>query len=805
MKVSLDWLAELVELPPLETLCEQLIGAGVEVEHVWDAKAAVSGVVVAEVTACEPHPNAESLQVCTVDDGNDRHSVICGAPNVHAGMRAPFAPVGAQLPELSVSQRTIRGVASAGMLCSRAELGLAAASTGLWELPSQWALGADVMAQADPPVVLELAVTPDRPDLLSHLGVAREIAAATGQRLRPPPRRTTEKGPDVNGLARVSVADPKACSRYLARVIRNVTVGPSPRWLREHLELLGQRSINNVVDVTNFVLLELGHPLHAFDLATLRPSQNLPQVRVRRAEAEEVLTTLDGLERRLAPQDLVIADAERPVALAGIMGGANSEVSEHTQDILLESAWFDPTTIRRSAKQHGLRTEASHRFERGADPKILQYALDRCAHLLVEVAGGEVAKGTLDVSQRGEPERTITLSLERIARLLGFELPAERVIKLLEPLEIRCVGRNETALRFEAPSFRPDLSREVDLIEEIARRHGYDAIPERLPSTASAYFFEPIVQRPTVAARHAMQWSGFSEAVHYGFGSPARYEEPVYLLNPLGEEHAALRTSLLPGLLQSLAHNQRHGRKTIRLFELGTTFHQAPARADAEPLERDLPEERRRLAAVLCGGRYDGFWYEGGAEVDFADLAGALENTLEHLGHGHGVDRVPAAREGFNPHACAALCAGEQEVGVAGRVHPDRLRAYEIKGPVFAFELDLSALGGRAAERPKYSPLPRYPGTRRDVAIVAPNDLPAETLRRFLLEHAGGELGGACVESVRLFDVYRGDPIPPTHVSLAFAIFYRSHERTLKDAEVGAAFNGVLAAVKRTFAVEVRE
>ncbi|HET6346271.1 MAG TPA: phenylalanine--tRNA ligase subunit beta, partial [Myxococcota bacterium] len=410
-------------------------------------------------------------------------------------MRVALARIGATLPGFTIERRAIRGIESEGMLCSRSELGLEEKSAGLWELPVSSGLGREVMTEAQVPVVLDLGITPNRPDLLSHLGIGREVGAFTGKRTKPFKWRLTEKGPEVGALARALVEDSPSCKRYVARVVRNLKVGPSPRWLKERLESVGQRSINNVVDVTNYVLHELGQPLHAFDLARLAVEAGCPTVRVRRAHAGEKLRTLDGVERSLTQEDLVIADANRPVALAGVMGGADSEVSEGTVSVLLESAFFEPVRVRQTARRHGLRTEASQRFERGVDFGMVVKAVDRCAQLLAEVAEGEVAKGLLESSQKGEPTREIPLRLERVGRVLGVTLPTEAVVQLLEPLEIRCTGRTEAALIFQIPSFRSDITREIDIIEEIARRHGYERIPDHLPDTSGEYRYEPAACR----------------------------------------------------------------------------------------------------------------------------------------------------------------------------------------------------------------------------------------------------------------------------------------------------------------------
>ncbi len=807
MKISLEWLADFVELPALPELLDKLLAAGVQIDRVDDPAALIRGVLVGEVKSVAPHPNALRLRVCEVFDGQRTASVVCGAANVAVGQKVAYAPVGAKIPAFTIEARALRGVTSEGMICSRAELALEEKSDGIWILDATAVPGADIVQAASLSPILTLDITPNRPDLLSHLGVAREVAAATGQRLKPSTQRPTEKGPEATSLARVVVEEPASCRRYLARVVQNVKLGPSPAWLARRLAAIGQRPINNVVDVTNYVLHELGHPLHAFDLAKLNMENGLPTIRVRSARAGESLTTLDGVVRELSSEDLVIADAAAPVALAGVMGGAASEVTGNTAAVLLESAHFDPRRVRRTARRHGLKTEASYRFERGADPGMASRAVDRCAQLLVEAAQGDVAKGTVEVSQKGEPSREIPLRIERIARLLGIEMAPEEVVELLEPIEIRCTSRNESTLRFERPTFRPDLTREVDLIEELARRHGYDAISPQLPDASGNYMYTPPAATFRRDVREALLAAGLSEAVTWAFGSPKDHggaEAPVRITNPLGEELSALRTSLVPGLLHALAHNQRHGGEHVRLFELGTTFHAGPRAGELDARDRELPAEEERVAVVMWGGRHFGRWYESGAQVDFSDLAGVLENVWSRLDGEAPLVLAPGVVPGGEPHCSALLQAGGRALGWAAQLAAEVLAARQLAGPVFAAELSLDVLAGLPRRAVRYTGLPRFPGTRRDVAVVAKRSLAAEGIRRFIAEHAGGELGREVVERVRLFDVYRGKPVPRSHVSLGFAIDYRSKERTLTDSEVNAAFEGVVQKLAQDLGVQVR-
>ncbi|MBI5509225.1 MAG: phenylalanine--tRNA ligase subunit beta [Deltaproteobacteria bacterium] len=811
MQIRLDWLADFIEVPPLAALADLLTRAGVEVEAVVDRAAALKGVVVAEVLEVAAHPNADRLRVCEVFDGSERARVVCGAANVAQGQKVAWAKVGAVLPAFAIEKRAIRGVDSAGMLAAKAELGLEDKSDGIWVLPADAVLGAPVVTEKTLPPALTLGITPNRPDLLSHIGVAREVAAATGKRLLAPPWRLTEKGPDCSSLCRVVIEEPAGCRRYAARVVRNLKVGPSPAWLKERLEAIGQRSINNLVDATNYVLFETGQPLHAFDLGRLGVENKLPTIKVRAPKAGEKLVTLDGVERTLDADDLIIADSQRPVALAGIMGGGDSEVSVDTTAVLLESAYFDPARVRRGARRHGLHTEASHRFERGADPGMTLKALDRCAQLLAEIAQGEVAKGVVEVAQKPEPPKEILLRSARVAQILGVKLPTETVVQLLDSLEIRCVARNDNGLRFQAPTFRPDLTREIDLIEEIARRYGYDQVPERLPDASQDYAYVPLPSTRRDDIRQALLAAGVSEVVTWGFGSPAAYEPycaagaaPVKIRNPLGEELSALRTSLTPGLLGVLGHNQRHGAESVRLFEIGRTFAPRQGAADEDARDRDLPQETLKVGVVLWGGRHQGRWYERGERLDFSDLAGVLENLVAGAEVGLPLVLQKATVPRMHPQAAAELKVAGKAIGSAGQLHPDVVAAAGLTGPVLSAELDLDVLEAVVAEAIRYRSLPRFPGTRRDVAVVAPRTIPAEELRAYLAANAGGALGPKVVENVRVFDVYRGKPIPATHTSLAFAIYYRLAERTLTDVEVNTAFDQAVLGLQAAFPVEVR-
>ncbi|MEE2961047.1 MAG: phenylalanine--tRNA ligase subunit beta [Myxococcota bacterium] len=813
MRVSFDWLSDFVDLPSAAELTALLTSLGAEVEEVNLPQDFVSGVVVGRVIEVEKHPDADKLQICQVSAGDACFSVVCGAPNVRPGLTVPYAKPGAVLPgDFKISERKVRGVLSAGMLCARDELGLTGQKEdGLWELSGDLVPGASLDDILEREASLELSITPNRSDLLSHMGVAREIAAARGTRLRNPKWALKEFGPDVAKGVSVSVYESDLCPKYCARVVRNVKVGPSPSWLVERLEAVGLRSINNVVDVTNYVLMEYGQPLHAFDAKKLVQQNGMPHLLVRYAKEGEKAKSLDGVERDLKATDLVIADADKVVAIAGVMGGQIAEVDGRTNHIVLESAFFEPMTVRRTARRLGLHTDSSHRFERHADPGAVEKAIDRCAQLLVEVAGGEVAKGRLAVGNGPVMVNEVSVRAERVSRILGIRLTSETMIQLLEPLGVRCIANEDDALRFNIPSFRPDITREIDLIEELARRFGYNKIEVTMPSSGAMP--QPYLKMEILKSRlrRGVLASGYSETIHYAFGKKARYENagtllnddrPVVLLNPLGEDYSTMRTTLLPGILDSISRNQRRGQGDLKFFEIGRVFCERDARDDEDERDKYLPHEEESFAMVLCGTRDAGAWYSRGENVDLGDLIGALETLFEGLRVD--VERPTYEHAFFNPYATASLFLSGKKIGLVGELHPHYVEQFSIQGPVYALELSLTVLVDEDVPEVRYTALPKYPAIRKDVAILAEEHRPAEEFRSFIAAKAGGQLGAHIIEDVKLFDVYGGHGIPKGHVSLAFGIVYRSSQRTLTDDEVGVAFDSVIDALKNQFQVEIR-
>lgn len=804
MKASYDWLKEL--LPELkkspEQIARRLTDAGIEVEDIRPQAAALEGVVVGEVRALAPHPEADRLRLATVFDGERERSVVCGAPNVKAGQKVAFAPVGTRLPNgVTLERRAIRGVVSEGMICSEAELGIGEDASGILVLPGRARPGKSIaphVGRTD--VILELSPTPNRPDVLSHHGLARELAALFAL---PPPRaggRVKERGEPASMHAKVEIRAGQRCPRYVARVIRGVKVGPSPEPVRRRLEALGIRAISNVVDATNLILQELGHPLHAFDLRKLQGAR----VVVRLAKDGENLVTLDGQARALAEDDLVIADAEAPVALAGVMGGRDSEVDEGTVDILLESAMFDPRSVRRSAKRLGLHTEASHRFERGADPGMLDAAVDRAAALITELAGGEVMRGRLEVVKRGPRTPVVGVRPSRASQLLGRPVERKEIVDALTRLGLTRVNppadeerrpRGEKrkkklelpkdTLHFAVPSWRHDLEREVDLIEEVARVTGYDLIPTAMPPMPTDIRAVDVSVGPAELARRCLVAAGFYEAVSLAFSSrrqiaalgadPAR---AVEVANPLGEESGFMRTSMLPSLLRAALHNQEQLRRVdLRLFEIGRTFEWgAPG--------EELPREAERIGLLLRGRRSPSGWSGGAETVDVFDLKGALERLLSAFR----VDTftvTPDDASWLHPSSASRLvgasASGEGSLWARfGELHPEVAERFGLEGVAcFVAEVELSALGAALGAERKFKPLVDRPPVLRDLAFFVDRKVTADTLLREARASAGPLL-----ESCEFFDVYEGKGVPEGQRSLALRLSFRSGERTLTAAEV---------------------
>jgi phenylalanyl-tRNA synthetase beta chain len=798
MRISLQWLSEFVDLPAPEELARRLTAVGLEVEAVERTGQGLEGVVVARILASVKHPDAEKLSVTSVDRGDGTPlQVVCGARNYQVGDLVPLATVGTTLPGgTRISKAKLRGVESFGMLCSARELGLSEDATGLLILPPDAVPGTPIAAALKlEDVLFEVNVTPNRPDALSHLGIAREVAAALGVPLRRPATPLREAGAPAAEAVQVRIEAPEKCARYAARVVEGVAIGPSPLWLQRRLERCGIRAISNVVDVTNLVLLELGHPLHAFDLDLVAGAE----IVVRTARPGEALTTLDGKARSLDPDDLLIADRDQGSALAGVMGGGHSEISAGTTRVLIESAWFQPATVRRTARRHGLHTEASHRFERGADLGMVGPALDRCAALIAELAGGTVRPGVVDAQPRPAPRSTVRLRWRRPGQLLGLEMPANDTRRILSGLGFIERDTDGEGASWEVPSWRVDVAIEEDLVEELTRTIGFQAIPETLPRLAlDTPGLAPRLEAQA-RVRSALEGQGFREVVSYAFVEPLDLEafdpgvRPVALRNPISAEMAVMRTSVVPSLLRTAAHNRRQGRDSARLYEVATAFWPRTG------VERDPPAvERPVVAGVLTGRRSPVSWAASGEPSDFHDLKGAVEGILAVLGAAATFEQAGRAVPWLHPRAAALVRAADgSRLGALGEIHPRVAQAFDLPRGVLAFELDEAALLAAARLVPGYRPIPRLPAVLRDLAVVVEEPVAAAAVTALVGEEP-------LCEEVTLFDVYRGAPLPAGKKSLALAIRYRAADRTLTDAEADAAHARIVDRLKRAVGAELR-
>jgi phenylalanyl-tRNA synthetase beta chain len=775
MKVSLRWLADYIDLPTQDPgeLRTALAALGHEVEGVEILGADWAGVVVAEVLTVEPHPNADKVRLCSVTTGGDPIAVVCGAWNFDAGAIVPFAVPGAVLPGgFEIGRREIRGVQSNGMICSERELGLGDDHAGILVLEPDAPVGVDFTEYIElPDVVFDLAITPNRPDAMSMIGIARDLGAFYGVPYRMPSLDTVTVAGSPSTT--VSIEDPSGCLRFTGREVRGITVGPSPLWMRRRLRAAGMRPISNAVDVTNYVMLELGHPLHAFDADRIVGDRLV----VRRATAGEKLVTLDDMERTLAVDDLVIVDDSGPTSMAGTMGGASSEVSDATHRVFMEAATWDPPTIMWMSRRHLLPSEASKRFERGVDPMLPLTASARACKLLVEIGGGELLEGVLDVVAVEPRILELSLPVSEVARTLGEGFDSERITRLLSSIEMEVSGDDPLAVG--VPSFRPDITRPIDLIEELARLAGYDSFGDTVPTGPAGGL--TVDQRRTRSLRAALRGAGLSQAVHLSFigaddldafAYPADHEARavVTVLNPLREEESKLRTSLLPALLSSLRYNRAHGARSVALFETGKVFF---ARPDAD--DTRIPDQPDRVAFAIAG-RFGPVELDGSARSADVFTATALWKVIARSLQLSGTTLRPAARPGFHPGRCAEVLLGDAVVGVVGEIHPNTAAAYDLEGRVAAGELDLAPLVA-ASPTPLLVTPSTFPPVEFDLAFLVAIEVPAARLVD-VTRSAGGEV----VVAARVFDEYTGRD--DGRKSLAVRYELRASDRTLTSEEV---------------------
>jgi len=852
MKVTLNWLKQYVAFDwSPEELSERLTMIGIEVEGVVKLGGELDGVVVAQVITKDKHPNADKLTVCRVNDGKGERQIVCGAQNFKAGDKVPLVLPGCSLPTkpgeppFTIKVGKIRGVESHGMMCSPQELGLADAVEGLLILREDAKVGqpfAEYLGRTGSDVVYDLEITPNRPDLNSVIGIAREISAVTGNPLKLPQIKLAEAGNRAEELVAVRIEDAELCPRYTARVVRGVKVAPSPDWLRSTLEKVGIRSISNVVDVTNYVMLEVGQPLHAFDYHLLQsgagvppasaagvsPAENhasRPTIVVRRAAEGEKFMTLDGQERTLTSQMLLIADETKAVALAGVMGGQNSEINLNTADVLIESACFKPQNIRATSKKLELRTESSYRYERGADIGICDWASQRAAQLILETAGGTLAQGVVDAYPKVFVPKQIALRHAQTDAVLGVAVPAPQQIEYLQRLGLEtdtaagaapATGASASCTTvFRVPSFRVDLKREIDLVEEVARLYGVDKIPATAPRGAVGSNAYDAVHDQLAEARRILTGLGLFEAQGQTLISDTAAklmagDALVPLSNPLSSDMNVLRPSLLPGLLDALRHNLSRKIYDVALFEVGRVFTLAQASSPAgspgvPPGGASSPvsstREERRVAIALTGQRNSLFWSgnDREAKFDIYDLKGLLEEFLEQFGM-RGVNYVRRPDSTALLLESATVNLGKFQLGELGQLLPPLARQYDLRDAVLLAELNLDLLLARRNTAKSFRPLPAFPAIRRDVAMIVPEATTHEAVLQVVKQ-----VKPANLEITELFDVFRGKNVPPGQKSMAYAFTYRHAERTLTDAEVNAAHEKLVAQLKQRLQAVVRE
>jgi phenylalanyl-tRNA synthetase beta chain len=819
MKVSLKWLRDYVDIKlTIGELAERLTMAGLEVKGAQTTGGTWDNVVIGEVVALNPHPNADRLRLATINLGTEQVTTVCGAPNISLGQKVTFAHIGARLIDphtgeaIVLKPAKIRGVASEGMVCSEKELGISDSHEGILVLPPEAPIGAPLGAYLGD-VILDLDVTPNRPDCLSVIGIAREIAALTDVPLCLPEIHYEETEKSIDSFVSVDIVDADLCPRYCASLITGIKIAPSPSWLQQRLNNCGMRPINNVVDVTNYVMLEYGQPLHAFDCQKLKGKQII----VRRARNGETITTLDGSKRALNPDILVIANKEEAVAVAGIMGGLDSEVTDKTDTILLESANFNQATIRRGCSHLQFQSEASIRFDKGLNSKLPLLPLKRATQLLMELAGGRAAKGIIDVYP-GKPEpKLISLTTREVKRLSGLKVNIDEILKVLKALGFECrEGDSGSQISVSAPYWRSDIKCPADIVEEVVRIIGYDKVPmtrlsSPLPPQKSK--LSPEAQQSDLKdkLRDIVTGFGFQEILTYSLVSLEKLQKlspklelklpPLKVANPMTREQEYLRTSLRAGLLSTLAHNQKFEQGGIRLFEIGKVFlpqyhHVIASEAKQSQEEKELPQEKEMLCAVLSGARAELSWQADKEPLDFFDAKGIVENILNQLGLKASFEN--SDDECLFPGRGASIIVEDDRIGILGELHPKVAQAFELSGVACLIEIDLEKLLTKIAGIKEYQSIPRFPSVTRDIALVIDEQVIYQKVEEIIQ-------GFPLVTKVTLFDLYRGEQIPAGKKSFAIRIVYQSPSHTLTDEEVDQTQEQMLARLHQELGANLRD
>lgn len=804
MRVSYKWLKEYVDIPVSpEELAEKMTMAGVAVENIEYLGRDIDKIVTGKIESVIQHPDADKLLICQINTGSEMHQVVTGAPNVKPGKVAFLALVGATLPGLKISKVKLRGVESNGMLCSAQELGLDPANfpedqrNGILLFDDDTPLGIDVkefLGLDD--AILELDLTPNRADCMSMIGVAREVAAVLGTAFRMPQMAEEKQNEALMGKLGIKIDNPELCGRYVGRIIRNVKIAPSPHWMQQRLLAAGVRPISNIVDVTNYVMLEFGQPLHAFDYDKITDKQII----IRSAKPGEKMRTLDGVDRQLTEDMLVISDPAGPTAIAGVMGGLESEITDQTTSVLLESASFNPASILRTSRKLGLRSEASMRFEKGIDINNCLMVAHRACQLLAEMGAGEPVEGWVDNYSAPKENPVIRLRPARIALLLGIEIPNKQIKDIIERLDFKIQEDGDDFI-VEVPTRRGDVTTEIDLVEEVARLYGYNNIPTTLPEGATTEGKKTLRQSLVDKTVDALTGSGLTEIITLSFMNPRVFDllnlpendsrrKAVMIQNPLSEEQRILRTTMLPGVLDILSRNVARKNADLAFFEIGNTF--TPTQDDK------LPKETLSLVAAVMG-KTPSWWQSPAKQMDFYYLKGILENLFAQLNI-NDYSFVPEAGDSaLHPGRTASIHVKGEEIGIIGEIHPNVAENYRLNERTYIMHVDLDAIINFAGGLKKFNQLPKYPGIERDIAVVVPSNIFASDLNEAIRQ-----AGGSLLERISLFDVFQGEQIKSGYKSMAFALKFQAADRTLTDEEVNEVYQKIQKSLQERFNAELR-
>ncbi len=804
MLLSIKWLKELVDFDlTVEELDQTLTMLGIEVEGVIDYSKKYDKFYIAKVISKEKHPDADKLSICKVSDSKEERTIVCGAPNVDAGQTIVLATEGAFVPgpEFEIAKRKVRGVESNGMICSKDELELGESTGGIWVLPENAEIGqplADYLDLND--TIFDISLTPNKADCISHLGVARDLAAYLRTKVKTADKSLDEKGENISKSISVEILDADKCPRYSARVIKNAKIQDSPDWLKNRLIAIGLRPINAAVDVTNYVMYECGQPMHAFDLDKVAGGKII----VKTVENKTKFTTLDSKERELDEQMLMICDAEKPIAIAGVMGGENSEITDATTNIVLESAFFNPSSVRRTSKKLYIQSDSSYRFERGVDHENIVNALDKATAMIAEFTGGEIAEGLIDVYPNEIKRKEIKLRYERARKIIGIEVSDSEMKEMMQALNFVVVNEDSEGILLEVPPYRVDVTLEIDLIEEVARLFNYDNIAPNFASAVNfgAYNVPKELSLPPnrKKVRAYLVQNGFNEIITQNMMDPKSAsifsDNHVILANPLGEELSILRPSTIASMLKTLNHNIRVGNSRMRLFELGKSFHKVDAKV---PTFIEGFMERQELTVAIAGKAFPKQWSMAERDVDYYDIKGVAEGLIaqlriEGLKFKELKEEVPA----FSKNTVSVM-KKKQIVGYVGEINSSIKKHYDIEMPVFVAWFDMSAINAIEPVRPYYGKVAPFPGSNRDLAFIVAKEVKADDILNQIMQN-----GGKLLQSVNIFDVYEGKNVDNDKKSLAYSLHFASPERTLKDNEVDQATNKVIKAIEKKFEAELR-